>query len=638
MTPFSPGRTPFVARTFVALLIALAGAGLGARDVVEIRDDFEDRSIIDGSPAPWLKSGYGSHDASTGDLRICGTASGPAITPWAAVDRVLPGNETIRTQFRMESDVTCYGWLMARAHQSTGNGYCGVLSSGGRMSIERNPNDVYLQTGWTALDPVADGLDWVMQLSLRSEVREGHEGLHIEFRVWLEGDDPSDGDAIECWDPAPHPPALCGLGFSIWTQGGSGCATFRDFEASAQDPRPEAEIAASPPEGPAPLEVTLEAVDVSVHEGRAVASYFWEFGDGSSEERSADEPGGGQTVRHTYDASGRYLVRLTVRDDLGIAGDATTDIFVHCPGGSTPSWKIADVGQAQYPGSAWAEGPEGDQEVRLCAGGLRFESHEDSGFLLYRELTGDFCITARVLEIEASPISGQVGLVARATLEPDGPSLGAFVQRAIDGRERLRLACRETSGQASALESGGWGPPAPTRLRLERRGDRFVASYCPEGGPCVQIHRGDLEGFPETLLVGIAACNRESGLGRSAPAVRATLTEVGIAHEGLPMWFRRGDVTGDGLDLSDAVRVLNFLFLGDADPPCLDAADADDSGSLDITDAIFTLGYLFLGGPAPPAPGPDACGPDPTDDPTDDPARDLGCESYPACATAGPGA
>jgi hypothetical protein len=79
--------------------------------------------------------------------------------------------------------------------------------------------------------------------------------------------------------------------------------------------------------------------------------------------------------------------------------------------------------------------------------------------------------------------------------------------------------------------------------------------------------------------------------------------------------FRRGAVCGEAtLDLSDAIRLLGYLFLGDAEPPCLDAADADDSGSLEITDAVRVLGYLFLGAAAPPDPGPTTCGPDPTAD------------------------
>jgi hypothetical protein len=74
--------------------------------------------------------------------------------------------------------------------------------------------------------------------------------------------------------------------------------------------------------------------------------------------------------------------------------------------------------------------------------------------------------------------------------------------------------------------------------------------------------------------------------------------------------FRRGDSNSDGaFDLSDAVGALGFLFLGESEPACIDAADADDGEALTITDAIRLLGWLYLGN-EPPAP-PRDCGPDP---------------------------
>jgi hypothetical protein len=79
--------------------------------------------------------------------------------------------------------------------------------------------------------------------------------------------------------------------------------------------------------------------------------------------------------------------------------------------------------------------------------------------------------------------------------------------------------------------------------------------------------------------------------------------------------FIRGDADGNcGVEITDAVFTLNFLFGGGRTPPCLDAADADDGGSIDITDPVFSLNYLFLGSREPPAPGPHAPGVDPTED------------------------
>ena len=89
--------------------------------------------------------------------------------------------------------------------------------------------------------------------------------------------------------------------------------------------------------------------------------------------------------------------------------------------------------------------------------------------------------------------------------------------------------------------------------------------------------------------------------------------------------FRRGDADGNGiLQLTDGIRILGTLFLGQDLPSCLDAADTDDSGQIQLTDGIIVFQFLFLGGAVPANPGPFACGSDPTDDAID-------CEAYEGC-------
>ena len=79
--------------------------------------------------------------------------------------------------------------------------------------------------------------------------------------------------------------------------------------------------------------------------------------------------------------------------------------------------------------------------------------------------------------------------------------------------------------------------------------------------------------------------------------------------------FKRGDTDGNGrVEMSDAIQVFNFLFLGGAASTCPDAADANDDGGVDMSDGIAELNWLFLGGTQPPAPGPQECGEDPSDD------------------------
>ncbi|MBI4602582.1 MAG: hypothetical protein HY721_11540, partial [Planctomycetes bacterium] len=68
--------------------------------------------------------------------------------------------------------------------------------------------------------------------------------------------------------------------------------------------------------------------------------------------------------------------------------------------------------------------------------------------------------------------------------------------------------------------------------------------------------------------------------------------------------FARGNCNADeGINLSDAIFLLNHLFLGGAEPTCPRACDSDSNDALNLTDAVYLLDYLFRGGPpmAPPA-------------------------------------
>ena len=137
----------------------------------------------------------------------------------------------------------------------------------------------------------------------------------------------------------------------------------------------------------------------------------------------------------------------------------------------------------------------------------------------------------------------------------------------------------------------------------------------------------------EPLVTGVqyGRSNADAPVGRDNDPT----TPVGASdHDGLVVFiqagnaaagstrFIRGDFDTDGaLSITDAIALLNFLFLGTPDSSCSQAGDANSDGNVDITDGISLLGFLFLGREAPPAPFPD-CGIDPV-------VSD--CRSYPAC-------
>ena len=74
---------------------------------------------------------------------------------------------------------------------------------------------------------------------------------------------------------------------------------------------PQAAFTATPLYDYPPLDVTFDASASSSPYG-PIVSYEWDFGDGDTDT--------GQTVEHTYDEKGIYVVVLTVRDSEGNSG------------------------------------------------------------------------------------------------------------------------------------------------------------------------------------------------------------------------------------------------------------------------------------------------------------------------------
>jgi len=88
--------------------------------------------------------------------------------------------------------------------------------------------------------------------------------------------------------------------------------------------------------------------------------------------------------------------------------------------------------------------------------------------------------------------------------------------------------------------------------------------------------------------------------------------------------FQRGDGNADGrVNISDAIFVVDHLFVGGAEPTCMKTADANDDGIVNVSDPIFLVAALFQGGPQPSTPSGD-CGVDAT-------ADALSCVTFSPC-------
>ena len=61
-----------------------------------------------------------------------------------------------------------------------------------------------------------------------------------------------------------------------------------------------------------------------------------------------------------------------------------------------------------------------------------------------------------------------------------------------------------------------------------------------------------------------------------------------------------GDANGDnGVNVGDAVFLINYVFKGGQPPNPLCIGDANGDGGVNVGDAVYLIAYVFRGGPAP---------------------------------------
>jgi hypothetical protein len=238
------------------------------------------------------------------------------------------------------------------------------------------------------------------------------------------------------------------------------------------------------------------------------------------------------------------------------------------------------------------------------------------------DLDGDADVDLAV----AVPVPGHLAVIAN-----DGA--GGFAPPSSHAADRpMTLAPADMDGDgdpdlsAADMRTTRSGPSMATVFVNDGSGGfsrrktlEFEEPYVP-----ASLATGDLDqdGLPEIALSG----NGRIALFRNTtlPPVSLDLNQDGVPGECQPK-FVRGDANTDGsIDIADPIITLLHLFAAlQGALPCAESADADGNGRLELTDAVYILGYLFLGRLPPPPPFP-ICGPDPS-------GSGLECLAYLSC-------
>ena len=225
-------------------------------------------------------------------------------------------------------------------------------------------------------------------------------------------------------------------------------------------------------------------------------------------------------------------------------------------------WNSTDVGSPATRGSA----SFGSDRFTVNGGGADIGSTADQFYLVYRPLSGDGEIVARVESLTRTDNQAKAGVMIREALTPDS----RYAMMTITASKGHRFLRRANPGEmtiSSAVTGGG----APGWVKVARAGDTFVASWSTDGVTWTTVGTDTIP-MGDTVYVGLAVTSRDrrrlaqgifskvtvnsSSSGNQSPAVTITSPTSGTQYSlPLPSGLT---ITASATDPEDRLASVGF--------------------------------------------------------------------------------
>jgi regulation of enolase protein 1 (concanavalin A-like superfamily) len=158
-------------------------------------------------------------------------------------------------------------------------------------------------------------------------------------------------------------------------------------------------------------------------------------------------------------------------------------------------WASTDIGTTTVPGSTQYAGG-----TFTLAGAGNIGGTADAFRFVYRQVTGDVTILARVVSVQGVRPSSKAGVMVRESLNPDAAMGLMFISAASGSAFDQRVATGRNSTTGKTVAPPYW-------VRLERRGTTMTASQSSNGTTWVTV--GQMTLNASTVCVGLAVASAD---------------------------------------------------------------------------------------------------------------------------------
>jgi regulation of enolase protein 1 (concanavalin A-like superfamily) len=211
-----------------------------------------------------------------------------------------------------------------------------------------------------------------------------------------------------------------------------------------------------------------------------------------------------------------YSYEIQAVNQSGTSAASTAANATPMAAGPLPSgWLNADVGTVQTAGSAQYAAVSSNTFMATGqgsgiggVGGSYLSTNpsiSDSFNFTYRQVTGDFTLTARLAAVSGKLIN--TGLMMRAGLNGNDP-VATLVLGSL-GSRIAEMGIRPTAGSSMTWTTGNQYTTMPVWFRLRRAGNVFTASQSADGVTWFTVGSSTIA-MPATYYVGFAACSGDT--------------------------------------------------------------------------------------------------------------------------------